>query len=104
MLTVGIVIMVLSIVLGVVALTSLALMSSGGRAARGRVSTTLALSDRRPGGSYHPGDASYYSPEEDAPVSATAADQPPQWVLVLAIASAAGLVLGLLLAMLASIP
>ena len=93
MLTVGIVIMVLSIVLGVVALTSLALMSSGGRAARGRVSTTLALSDRRP-------DASYYPVEQEVPAYAT--EEPPRWVLTLALVSAGGLVLGLFIVMIGS--
>lgn len=156
MLSIGIAVMVVSIIVGVVALTVGALMSSAARSTGRRVRTAMAL-DRQGnvggtsdpaepsyqsagvGASYHPADAPYqpawqeapYQPAEeyapDGPAEREAPYQPdeeyssydpaenevpyepadqdaPRWVLVSAVVSGAGLVLGLLLVMIASIP
>ena len=93
MLTVGIVLMVLSVVAGVIAGASLALMSSGARATGGRVRTAMV-----PGGREQ--DAPYYPSERDVPPYGT--EEPPGWVLKLALVSAGGLVLGLFVVMIGS--
>lgn len=107
MLPVGITIMVASIVVGVIALTVAALTSSVARTAGRRTRTAMALSDPEDE------DPSYYRTEQDVadypeeqdlrPFPAEV-EQAPRWMLVLAILSGAGLVLGLLIVMIASIP
>ncbi len=155
MLPAGIAVMAASVVLGVIALTLAASMSSAGRSAGRRTREAMypggapdhsAARPYRPeqeaphypaGGPYepaeqderdYPADMPYepaeqderdyapdapYEPAEEAPAyvadrDATAyaaeAEQPPRWVLALAIASGAGLMLGLLMVMIASIP
>ncbi len=104
MLTLGITIMVASIVIGIVALVSVALMSSGARSAGRRARTAIT---RKRGPFDHATaqeGASYHRPERAATPYAAAGEYPPRWVLALAILSGAGLVLGLLMAMIASIP
>jgi len=103
MLTVGIAIMVTSVVAGLGALTFLALKSSPARAAGRRVGATLAVSNQQPGAPYHPAqqDVGYYRGEQNAPPY-TAEAEPPPLVLTLAAGSAAGLLLGLLLVMIGS--
>lgn len=108
MLTLGIAIMVVSIVIGILALTSVALLSSPARSAGRRARTgarnalvrTQGLFDRGAAGE---GQGQPYRAERSASAHA-AGEDPPRWVLALAILSGAGLVLGLLLVMLASIP
>ncbi len=87
MLTAGIAIMVASIVLGVIALTAAALTAPATRSAGRRTRTAMALSDE----------------EEEALPPATEPRESPRWMLMLAILSAGGLVLGLLLVMIASL-
>lgn len=104
MLTVGIVLMVASVVACVGALTFLALKSSPARAAGRRVSTTLAPSAQQQGAPYYYSaqqDVRYHPGEQDAPAY-TAEAEPPPLVLTLAVGSVAGLVLGLLLVMIGS--
>jgi hypothetical protein len=158
MLSIGIAVMAVSIVVGVVALTVGALLSSTARSTGRRLRTAMAL-DRpgnvgstsdpaeppyqpawqeapyQPGEEYPPYDpaeqeAPYQPGEEyppDGPAEQEAPYQPgeeyppndpaenevpyepadqdaPRWVLVSAVVSGAGLVLGLLLVMIASIP
>ncbi len=95
MLPVGITIMVVSIVIGVIALTVAALTSSVARSAGRRTRTAMALSD--------PEEDPPHPAEQEAPAYAEPEDA-PRWMLVLAILSGAGLVLGLLIVMVASIP
>ncbi len=139
MLPAGIAVMAASVVLGVIALTLAASMSSAGRSAGRRTREAMypggapdhpAARPYRPeqeaphypaGGPYEPAEQDErdyapdapYEPAEEAPAyvadrDATAyaaeAEQPPRWVLALAIASGAGLMLGLLMVMIASIP
>ncbi len=89
MLPAGIIIMVASIVVGVIALTSAALMSSRARSAGRRTRTAMGLSGEEEEG------ARAYIPE---------AEYVSRWVLLLAILSGVGLVLGMLMVMIASIP
>ena len=86
MLPAGIIIMVASIVVGVIALTSAALMSSRARSAGRRTRTAMGLSNQEEGA---------YVPE---------AEYVSRWVLVLAILEGVGLALGMLMVMIASIP
>ncbi len=88
MLAFGITIMVVSVVVGVIALTSVALTSSAARSAGRGIRTAMALSE----------------PEEDALPYAAEAEHAPRWVLALLILSGVGLLLGLLMVMIASIP
>ena len=123
MLTAGIIVMVASVLVGVIALTLVTLMSSAARSAGRRTRTAMALSDPEDdapdydpaaeGGAYYPEDAPYESGEEDAdsypaelyaPTLAAEVEQAPRWIFALAVLSGAGLVLGLLLVMIASIP
>ena len=78
MLTAGIIIMVAALLIGVIALTLVALMSSSARTAGRRTRVAMGLSDpeegalsydRRPGegAAYHQADAPYPRAEEDAP-------------------------------------
>ncbi len=78
MLTAGIIIMVAALLIGVIALTLVALMSSSARTAGRRTRVAMGLSDpeegalsydRRPGegAAYHQADAPYPPAEEDAP-------------------------------------
>jgi len=103
MLTVGIAIMVTSMVAGLGALTFLALKSSPARAAGRRVGATLAVSNQPQGAPPYTAqqDEGYYPGEQNAPPY-TAEAEPPPLVLTLAAGSAAGLVLGLLLVMIGS--
>jgi hypothetical protein len=77
-LTAGIIIMVAALLIGVIALTLVALMSSSARTAGRRTRVAMGLSDpeegalsydRRPGegAAYHQADAPYPPAEEDAP-------------------------------------
>jgi len=148
MLSVGIAIMIASVVLGVVALALVVVTSPSGRDARTRVRGAMALGDN-PGGAapphdpapedapYYEADAPYYDPapedasyheadapyheadapyqpvEEEAPYDyppahdeslyTAGAEEAPRWALSLMIISAAGLVLGMLMAMVGSI-
>ena len=88
MLSIGIIVMVGSVVVGVIALSWVVLTSSGARDAGRRVRIAMALSD----------------PEGEVRPAATEAEEPPRWILALLILSGAGLVLGLLMVMIASIP
>ncbi|MDQ3719895.1 MAG: hypothetical protein M3350_03810 [Actinomycetota bacterium] len=102
MLTLGIVIMVASVVAGVGALTFLALKSSPARTAGRRVSTTLVPSESQQEAPYYPAAQNVrygYTGAQTAPAQAAEAEEPPPWVLKLSLGSAAGLVLGLLLVM-----
>lgn len=111
MLTAGIVIMVASVVVCVVALAVLALKSSPARTATKRVSTTLVPSGQHQEPPSYPGAQGVrydYRAAQSAPAWAAAesarprtseAEEPPPWVLKLSIGSAGGLVLGLLLVM-----
>ena len=78
MLSAGIIIMVAALLIGVIALTLVALMSSSARTAGRRTRVAMGLSDpeegalsydRRPGegAAYHQADAPYPPAEEDAP-------------------------------------
>ncbi len=108
--------MVVSIVLGVIALTLAALMSSTARSAGRRTRTAMALSDppQQQAPDYDPvtGEAYEYDPvtgeayeyEEERSYDVGDAESPPRSVLALAILSGAGLLLGLLVVMIASIP
>lgn len=88
MLPVGITIMVAAVVLGVLALTAVALTSPAARSAGRGIRTAMALSE----------------PEENALAYAVEAEDVPRWALALVILSSAGLVLGMLMVMIASIP
>jgi len=103
MLTLGITIMVASIVIGIVTLTSVALISSPARSTGRRVRTAIAR--RRglldPAGA---GQRAHRDRGEGGANAYAAGEEPPRWVLALAILSGAGLVLGLLMVMIASIP
>lgn len=99
MLTVGIALMVVSVVVGVITLISAALMSSPGRAAGRRARTTVSRSVRRGTPSHQ---ELFGSTGRDRR-SDQAEDDPPGWVLGLMVISGGGLVLGLLLVMLPSI-
>ena len=131
MLTVGIAIMIASIVLGVVALALVVVTSSSGRDARTRVRGAMALGDNPRGAAppydpapedapyyeadapYHEADAPYQPVEEEAPYNyppaqdeslyAAEAEEAPRWALSLMIISGAGLLLGMLMAMVGSI-
>ena len=99
MLTVGITLMIVSVVVGVITLISVALMSSPARTAGRRARTTVSRSARRSSPSYQEvfgstkGDRRSHPEDQDA----------PGWVLGLMIISGGGLVLGLLLVMIPSI-
>ncbi len=145
MLTVGIAIMIASVVLGVVALALVVVTSSSGRDARTRVRGAMALGDNPRGAAppydpapedapyyeadapyheadapyheadapYHEADAPYQPVEEEAPYNyppaqdeslyAAEAEEAPRWALSLMIISGAGLLLGMLMAMVGSI-
>jgi len=100
MLTVGIAIMVMSVVAGLGALTFLALKSSPARAAGRRVGESLAPSVPQQGATYYPAaQDARYQPVEQSPPAYTAEAEPPPLVLTLAVGSVGGLVLGLLMVM-----
>ena len=99
MLTVGITLMVVSVVVGVITLVSVALMSSTARTAARRARTTVSRSGGKDGSSHQD---RFRSTERDGR-SEPAEEEPPRWVLGLTIISGAGLVLGLLLVMIPSI-
>ncbi len=133
MLTVGIAIMVISVVLGVIALTLVAVTSSTARSTGRSIRFAMALSDEperttpsyarpRGGVTSHEQEAPYGPAEEqDAPYRPAAEQEPyypaeeepgplaaeiqdaPRWVLAMTIISGAGLVLGMLMVMVASI-
>jgi hypothetical protein len=115
MLGIGIAIMIASVVVGVIGLTLMALTSSGARSAGRRTRVAMALSDPEQADSkpnplvedeaYYRGDAPYQPAAEDPPYPGEAeGEDAPRWVLALAIISGAGLMLGLLMVMIASIP
>lgn len=91
MLPVGITLMVASIVVGVVALTLVALTSSWARSAARRTRTAMALSDEEEADRY------------PRPHAGEAADA-PRWAIAMMMISGAGLVLGLLMVMIGSLP
>jgi len=101
MLTVGITLMLASIVIGVAALISVALMSSPARSAGRRARTAVARSNRGHAPSHQD---VFGSAGRDARSHPAEAEEPPRWVLALTLLSGAGLVLGLLLVMIPSIP
>lgn len=143
MLTVGIAIMVTSVILGIIALTLVAVTSSTARSTGRSIRFAMALSDEperttpsyarpRGGVTSHEQEAPYqpaeeqeapYGPaeEQDAPYRPAAEQEPyypaeeepgplaaeiqdaPRWVLAMTIISGAGLVLGMLMVMIASI-
>jgi len=153
MLTVGIAIMVTSVVVGIIALTLVAVTSSTARSTGRSIRFAMALSDEpertttpsydrarggaiayerdapqpaeEPGAPYQPADEhdAPYGPaeEQDAPYRPAAEQEPyypaeeepgplaaeiqdaPRWVLAMTIISGAGLVLGMLMVMIASI-
>ncbi|MDQ3587925.1 MAG: hypothetical protein M3433_03735 [Actinomycetota bacterium] len=105
MLTAGIAIMVMSVVVGVIVLTYAALMYSPARDVGRRVSTAMAITDHRQDAPSYPRghNAPSYPAEQNAPAYAAQAEDAPRWVLALAGLSAAGLVLGLLITMVASL-
>lgn len=88
MLTVGIVVMVTSLVVGALALAAAGLSSSAARSAGRRARTAMALSD----------------PEDEAAPGPSEPEQPPRWLFALLILAGAGLLLGTLMVMIASIP
>ncbi len=100
MLTVGITLMVASVVVGVVTLIAVALMSSPARAAGRRARTAVTRSARKDDLSHH----DLFGPAEQDRRSHAAEEEPPRWVLGLTVLSGAGLVLGLLFVMIPSIP
>ncbi|MCP9490545.1 MAG: hypothetical protein MSC31_11805 [Solirubrobacteraceae bacterium MAG38_C4-C5] len=101
MLTVGITLMVASVVVGVITLVSVALISSPSRSAGRRARTAVT----RSGAGNDPSNRDVFgSVEQDVRSQPAEAQEPPRWVLALALLSAAGLVLGLLLVMIPSIP
>jgi hypothetical protein len=90
-----------------IALTVAALTSSVARTAGRRTRMAMALSDPDDEGPpYYRAeqDLDEYPEEQGAPIYAGEVEQAPRWMLVLAILSGAGLLLGLLLVMIASIP
>jgi len=89
MLTAGILVMVVSIAVGALALALSAVRSPTARSA-GRQART-AMAGREAG-------------DGPAPASPRETDEPPRWLLAAAVVSGAGLVLGLLMVMIASIP
>jgi len=97
MLTVGITLMVASIVVGIVTLVLAALMTSSARSAGRRARTAVGRSGRAHDPSHHD---VFGSAERSQPAEA---EEPPRWVLALTLFSGAGLVLGLLLVMIPSI-
>ncbi len=106
MLTVGIAIMVLSVLAGVGALTFLALKSSSARSAGRRVSTTLVPPGQQQEAPYHAAAQGVRHGQpagQNAPTRAAEAEEPPPWVLTVSIGSVVGLVLGLLLVMIGSL-
>jgi hypothetical protein len=111
-LTAGIIVMVVSLVLGVIALTLVALMSSAARTAGRRTRTAMGLSgpeERRDypaeaEGPYYPAEQEVRDHPPQAPAPAAAeAEQPARWVLALVVISGAGLGLGLLMVMIGTI-
>lgn len=100
MLTVGIILMIASIVAGIITLTSVALMSSAARSAGRRVRTAVTRSDRDD----QPHQDLFGSAKRDTRSHPGETEDPPRWVLALTALSGGGLVLGLLLVMIASIP
>jgi len=88
MLAFGITIMVVSVGVGVITLTAVALTSPAARSAGRGIRTAMALSE----------------PEENALAYAVEAEDVPRWALALVLLSSAGLVLGMLMVMIASIP
>jgi hypothetical protein len=99
-LTVGITLMAASIVVGIIALTSVGLMSPAARSAGSRARAAVTRSDRRDDPSYH---ELFGSAERDARSRPAEAEEPPRWILALTMLSGGGLVLGLLLVMIPSI-
>ncbi len=100
MLTAGIILMIASIVAGIITLTSVALMSSAARSAGRRARTAVTRSDRDD----QPHQDLFGSAKRDTRSHPGEAEDPPRWVLALTALSGGGLVLGLLLVMIASIP
>jgi hypothetical protein len=101
MLTAGIILMIASIVAGIITLTSVALMSSAARSAGRRARTAVTRSDRDD----QPHQDLFGSAKRDTRSHPwEEAGEPPRWVLALTALSGGGLVLGLLLVMIASIP
>jgi hypothetical protein len=101
MLTVGIILMIASIVVGVITLTSVAFMSSAARSAGRRARTAMTRSGRGNDPSHR---EVFGSAQGDAHSGPAEAQEPPRWILVLTMLSGGGLVLGLLLVMIPSIP
>lgn len=92
MLTAGILVMVASVVVGLLILTFVAITSSKARSAGRRTRTAMAL-DSRDEARVERSDAAYAEEPEQ-----------PGWLTMLGILSGVGLVLGLLMVMIASIP
>ncbi len=111
MLTAGIIVMAASVVVGVLTLTSVALSSGARSAARRARTAKVAFSERKKDALYfelfgpaEPG-VGYHSAGQRLSPSHAKADHPaPRLVVALATLSAAGLVLGLLMVMIPSIP
>ena len=97
MLPLGIAIMVASVAVGVIALTLVAVMSPAARSAGRRTRIAMALSDEEDA------PAANRTRETAAPHRTTEADA-PRWVIVSVIMSGVGLLIGLLMVMIASIP
>lgn len=106
MLTAGIVLIAASVVVGALALTLAALMSSPARSAVGRarrgVGARRAKEDRRYHELFGPAEGQR-APQRRASSSAQEAQEPPRWVVGLAGLAGAGLVLGLVLVMIPSV-
>lgn len=96
--------MLMSVLFGVIVLTYAAVMYSPARDVGRRVGTAMAITDYRQEAPPYPGEQKpSYPGEQNAPAYVAQAQEPPRWVLALAGLSAAGLVLGLLIAMVASL-
>jgi len=106
MLTFGITLMVASIVVGILALTSAALMASPARSAgrrAGRRARTLMARRHGPSGRAAAGEREPHPRAERGAAAYASDEDPPRWLLVLTMISGAGLLLGLLMVMIASI-
>ncbi len=101
MLTVGITLMLASIVVGVITLVSVALLSSPARAAGRRARSTMSRSAPQRDSSFQD---VFGSTQHDVRSHPAEAEEPPRWVLALTVLCGAGLLLGLLLVMIPSIP
>jgi len=102
MLTVGITLMLASIVVGVITLVSVALLSSPARSAGRRARSMVSRSARQRDPSFQ--DVFGSAAQRDVRSHPAEAEEPPRWVLALTLLCGAGLVLGLLLVMIPSIP